>query len=251
MHSLLPPTHGLLATSHTGHSTRLPPPPRPTELLGLLEAKIELVSALRASLDAWHSEVGPGQVGSSSSRPKTLRPRPRLALMSHSVGGWLSMETMKRVNTPSAPSTVHAAYMICPTVGWIASTWNGWRLWPMFHRPVLPLLPHLARVLPPVLPWLAFPPTTQELLRSHALIEAALRLGRSEMLAIKEPDVRWFESQRDEDGSRGVFGCWARGRGDGWVGSEGPQCQEALGGESGGRVVLMDGVPHAFCLSEW
>ena len=36
---------------------------------------------------------------------------------------------------------------------------------------------------------------------------------------------------------------------DGWVGEDGPLVQSCLGGEEGGRVRVVDGVPHAFCLS--
>lgn len=36
---------------------------------------------------------------------------------------------------------------------------------------------------------------------------------------------------------------------DGWVGEDGPLVQSCLGGVEGGRVKVVDGVPHAFCLS--
>jgi hypothetical protein len=67
---------------------------------------------------------------------------------------------------------------------------------------------------------------------------------------IKEPDVGWFEAQAFEDKARGVFGVWSGGKLDGWVGREGPMVQDALGGEDGGRVRVLEDVPHAFCLSK-
>ena len=71
------------------------------------------------------------------------------------------------------------------------------------------------------------------------------------MNTITEPDMEWFSSQTHVETSRGLFGVWAGGNLDGWVGREGPMIQETLGGETGSRVAVLDGVPHAFCLREF
>ena len=85
------------------------------------------------------------------------------------------------------------------------------------------------------------------------------------METIRDPDLDWFSHQADpiatpesgaEDGSgaesaaKGVHGIWSGGTLDGWVGREGGMVRDALGGENNGRVKVLDGVPHAFCLSE-
>ena len=69
------------------------------------------------------------------------------------------------------------------------------------------------------------------------------------MAHIKEPDLKWIRSQRLEDPVRGLFALYADGNLDGWVGKEGVMTRECLGREEGGRVRLLHGVPHAFCLS--
>ena len=108
LHSLLPPDHAILSTSHIGHAPDLPIPVEPLDLLAHLAAKLELVKALRVSLDAWGNE-----------------PRAKLALMGHSVGSWLLCEVMKR----EEEGAIEAGYMLFPTIGWIADTRNGRTLW--------------------------------------------------------------------------------------------------------------------------
>jgi hypothetical protein len=138
LHGLLPPTHAILSTSHIGHSPSLPAPPAPLDLPQQLEAKVELVSALRSTLDAWHvqaildsrSEAGNGRsaedsAGSEGSGP----PPPRLDLMGHSVGAWILCEVMKRL-----PGDVGRGFMLFPTVGWISESWNGRTLWVSLAR---------------------------------------------------------------------------------------------------------------------
>lgn len=110
------------------------------------------------------------------------------------------------------------------------------------------LLPTLSYLLRPVLP-LAFPATTQSLLRSPATIAQCLATAQSEFEHIREPDFEWFRSQNTADRSSGLFGVWSAGNLDGWVGREGPMIRDCLGGEEGGRVKVVPGVPHAFCLS--
>ena len=104
----------------------------------------------------------------------------------------------------------------------------------------------------PILPMTTFPPTTLSLLRSSHTIQHCLALGASEMEHIREPDLEWFTSRAGpvRDAGAGLFGIWADGQTDGWVGREGPMIQACLGGERGGRVKAIKGVPHAFCLCE-
>lgn len=116
LHSLLPTSHGIVCTSHIGHEPHLPAPSRPVELETLLETKIELVTALRSSLDAW-SDGGDSQ-----------RSRPKLVLMGHSLGGWLVCEVMKRLNKED-PGTIHAGHLLFPSLGWMAESWNGRTMW--------------------------------------------------------------------------------------------------------------------------
>jgi len=103
-------------------------------------------------------------------------------------------------------------------------------------------------LLRPVLPFTTFPATTLSLLRSPETISHALGLMSSELEVMREPDFEWFESQKSEDPTRGLFGVWAGGNLDGWVGKEGPMVQDLLGGVDGKRVTVLEGVPHAFCL---
>ncbi|WWD17391.1 hypothetical protein CI109_101832 [Kwoniella shandongensis] len=236
LHSLLPPTHALLATSHIGQSTTVASPKEPLDLPAHLESKVELVTYLRRYLDAWAQESG-------------QQNRPKLAMMGHSVGSWLSCEVMKRLNTDKE-DVVDVLYMLFPTLGWIANSWNGWKLWPVFHHPFKPLLPVLAPLLRPILHLTSLPTTSVSLVSTPSIIRHVLHLAASEMKLIQEPDLNWFRAQRVDDTKKGLYGVWASGNTDGWVGKDGPLVQECLGGEDGGRVKLLDGVPHAYCLTQ-
>ena len=66
---------------------------------------------------------------------------------------------------------------------------------------------------------------------------------------IKEPDLEWLRSQRPDERSRGLFALYAEVNLDGWVCREGVMTRECFGGEEGGRVRTLHGVPYAFCLS--
>ncbi len=68
------------------------------------------------------------------------------------------------------------------------------------------------------------------------------------MKIIRDPDVGWIRSQCVDDPTRGLFGVWSGGKLDGWSGKDGPLVRECLGGEAGGRIKVLEGVPHAFCL---
>ncbi|KAK1924160.1 hypothetical protein DB88DRAFT_489275 [Papiliotrema laurentii] len=232
LHALLPPSHAILSTSHIGHTPGLSAPSEPLSLSHQLEAKLELVQSLRDSLDTWSAEAQQGE-------------RPRLSLMGHSVGSWFVCELFKHFK-----QDIHAGYMLFPTVGWIADSWNGRMLWPIFRRPVRSLLSSISPLLCPILPYTSFPPTTLSLLRSPATISHALGLARSELDLIKDPDLGWFRSQADLGPTEGLFGVWSAGNMDGWVGREGPIVQDCLGGESSERVEILEGIPHAFCLSQ-
>ena len=111
LYSLLPSTHAILCTSHIGHEGHLPAPAYPAELDTLLETKIELVTALRSSLDAW-----------STTQEKT-----KLVLIGHSLGGWLACEIMKRLNREG--EVVFAGHLLFPSLGWMAKSWNGRVMW--------------------------------------------------------------------------------------------------------------------------
>ncbi|WVW83806.1 hypothetical protein I302_105827 [Kwoniella bestiolae CBS 10118] len=243
LQSLLPPSYAILATSHIGHSTTIPSPKDPLDLPQQLESKIELVQSLRTYLDGWSTEDG-----------NTSSDKPKLSLMGHSVGAWLTCEVMKQVNTSPNEQEwpVESGLLLFPTLGWISNTWNGWTLWPIFHRPFKPLLPLLSPLIRPLLPYTSLPPTSVSLVNSSEVIKHVLHLSRSEMDLIRDPDLEWFKLQntREHGGGKGLYGVWAKGNLDGWVGRDGPLVQDALGGEEGGRVKVLDGVPHAFCLTQ-
>lgn len=252
LHSLLPDTHAIISTSHIGHSTDLPHPSRALDLPAQLEAKVELVRALRADIDAWSQRDG-------------VHERPTLALMGHSVGSWFLTEVKKRL-----ASEVDVGYMLFPTVGWIKDSWNGRTLWvsgrsqgswtlhpvntdgvqPIFRWPIRSLLPTISPLLRPILPVTTFPPTTLSLLRSSPTIHHCLELSKSEMDVIRDPDLDWFTAEGKLGRGKGLYGIWSAGNLDGWVGREGPLVRDCLGGEEGSRVKVLEGVPHAFCLSK-
>ncbi|ORX36727.1 hypothetical protein BD324DRAFT_651211 [Kockovaella imperatae] len=239
LHSILPPTHAILSTSNIGHSPYLKAPDIPLDLDGQLASKVELVQSLSAHLSAWALKEGVE--------------KPRLSLIGHSVGAWLSCQVKKRL-----PELLDAVFLLFPTVGWISETWNGRTLWPIFRWPTRQLLPTLAPLLGPILPLTTFPPTTLTLLRSPITIRHCLDLSVSEMEVIRDPDLGWFSEQAMYESAdstetsqavRGVYGIWSAGSLDGSVGREGRMVQDALGGPHGGRVKVLHKVPHAFCLT--
>lgn len=156
LHGLLPPTHAILSTSHIGHSPSLPAPPTPLDLPQQLEAKVELVSALRSTLDAWHVQTILDSRSEASDSPGPSPSRaadigagpspPRLDLMGHSVGAWMLCEVMKRL-----PKDVGRGFMLFPTVGWISESWNGRTLWVSWHGNVANVVLNIPAPLLPVL----------------------------------------------------------------------------------------------------
>jgi hypothetical protein len=140
---------------------------------------------------------------------------------------------------------IPTSYLLFPTLGWIANTYHGWTMWPLFHRPLRPLLPWISYLTRPLLPFVTLPAASYDLLRSPATIKNALHLAHSEMAIIREPDEKWFRAQSKLPAGKGVHSIWSAGNIDGWVGSEGPMIQGWLGED---RVVELEGVRHAFCL---
>lgn len=82
-------------------------------------------------------------------------------------------------------------------------------------------------------------------MRSPTSIYHVLQLARSELRGILAPDLDWLESQTSGPETTGLYGVWAEGKLDGWVGRDGPLVQERLGLR---RVKILETVPHAFCL---
>jgi hypothetical protein len=115
---------------------------------------------------------------------------------------------------------------------------------------VIKTLPTISYLLRPILPFTRFPSTTLQLLRSPPTIQACLQLARSELQGIQAPDFEWISNQVSTEKTKGLFGVWSAGNLDGWVGEDGPLVQHSLGGTEGGRVRVVDKVPHAFCLCE-
>lgn len=92
----------------------VPGPTVPLSLSQQVASKVELVEAIRGYLDDWALQEGQN--------------KPKLDLMGHSVGAYMACEVMKQLNTEKS-RPVCAAYLLFPTLGWIANTWNGWTLW--------------------------------------------------------------------------------------------------------------------------
>lgn len=223
LHSILPEGHAVMAASHVGGDPAMPHPTKPFDLPDQVASKVEMVTALQSSLDAWAS-------GSS---------KPRVALAGHSAGTWVICQIMRKIK-------IHAAYLTFPTLGWIAWSYNGWTMWPMFHFPVLQLLPYTSYLARRLLPYYRLPKPSQALVSSPETLRDVLAMAVSEMRLIREPDYEWFLKQRELPLGEGVHGVWAEGNLDGWVGKEAPQIRACLGED---RAVTVD-IQHAFCLSE-
>jgi dienelactone hydrolase len=134
----LPDSHALLALSHVGADPRLPPPEDgPLDLPQHLATKVDFIQSLKQSLGEWARETD------------NNAPQPKVALVGHSVGAWLTVEIMKRVD-------IEAGYLMFPTLGWIADTHNGWKLWASswkaIPQPLLTLAAHFPRAAVPVPP---------------------------------------------------------------------------------------------------
>lgn len=285
LQSLIPQSYGLLSLGHVGHSLTLSYQTQALTLAEQIAVKVEFVQKLGRELDAWATEEGGG---------KTL-----VGLMGHSVGAEMVVQTIRGVEQPTStnkmddtnetdgetttlvntpPTHIDAAFLLFPTLAHIARTPNALRLRPLFHSPLMELAPVLLMLLKPVflllhLVWYLFPstrnaqsssiyspnPITVTMLETPIIVSHVLRLARSEMETILEPDLDWY-GRNGQAGNGRVFSYW--GANDEWVGKEGDAVKLALKGEQedsekeeGQDVVsrlieCKDNIPHAFCLGK-
>lgn len=282
LQSLIPQSYGLLSLGHVGHSLTLSYQTQALTLAEQVAVKVEFVQKLASELDAWAAEEAGG---------KTL-----LGLMGHSVGAEMVVQTIRGVEESTVPNSMNdaeqadddattlintpqphidAAFLLFPTLAHIARTPNALLLRPLFHSPLMELAPILLMVLKPVflllhLVWYLFPstrdtqsssiyspnPITVTMLETPIIVSHVLRLARSEMETILEPDLEWYK-RNGQAGAGRVFSYW--GANDGWVGKEGDEVKRALQGEqeSDGEkdtverlIECKDNIPHAFCLGK-
>ncbi|KAJ9095338.1 hypothetical protein QFC21_005704 [Naganishia friedmannii] len=289
LQSLIPASYGLISLGHVGHSLSLSFQTQHLTLTEQIQVKIEFVQKLRKELDAWREEEG--QVKGDAG--KTM-----IGLMGHSVGAEIAVQTIRGLEEPErAVSTsqqskdatqpkqrITAAFLLFPTLANIAQTPNARRLRPLFHSPLLELAPVLVLLLKPIFlvihlaHWL-FPSlrqpatssssiyapnaTTITMLETPIVVSHVLRLARSEMETILDPDLEWY-NRNGQAGNGRVYSYW--GANDGWVGKQGDAVKRALRGEDDRaestrgeeeeygmveRVIdCQDNIPHAFCLGE-
>lgn len=227
LHSLIPETSAIASISHVGHCPQRSARGEPLTLDEQISVKSEFVQCL-------FDEI-----------PESTR----VSLMGHSVGAEMCVQVMKR--NPA----VHAAYLLFPTLAHIARTPNGRRLQPIFHAPLLQLLPLFAYLLRPIVALLQLwsprtsssiydpHPVTLSLLASPPVISHVLHLARSEMKTITSPDLHWYATNRDR-----IWSYW--GADDGWVSNQGDDIKAILQGDHERLVDCADNIPHAFCLGE-
>ncbi|KAJ9107127.1 hypothetical protein QFC19_002787 [Naganishia cerealis] len=292
LQSLIPASYGLISIGHVGHSLSLSFQTQNLTLAEQIQVKVEFVQKLRKELDLWRKE-DQGRAGGRGDGGQTM-----IGLMGHSVGAEIAVQTIRGVEHPEKPLAVTsddakqqqqpaeqpafritAAFLLFPTLAHIARTPNAQRLRPLFHSPLLELAPILVLLFKPVflmihLVYWLFPstrnaqtssiyapnPTTITMLETPIVLSHVLRLARSEMETICEPDLEWY-TRNGQSGSGRVFSYW--GANDGWVGKEGDAVKRALKGvessdsnmenedsEMVERVIdCSDNVPHAFCLA--
>lgn len=263
LRSLIPPSYGLISMGHVGHSLSLSFQTQALTLDEQVHVKVDFIQKLRQELDAWAREMGhegaPTQIG----------------LMGHSVGAQMAVQTMRGVESDASKNQITAAFLLFPTLAHIARTPNALRLAPLFRSPLLELAPVLLMLLKPVfllinLIYYLFPstrdaqhssiyapnPTTITMLETPIIVSHVLRLARSEMETIRDPDLEWYKAN-GQGGNGRVFSYW--GAHDGWVGREGDAVKGALRGEQEqvseddeiARLIdCKDNIPHAFCLGE-
>ncbi|GHJ89399.1 hypothetical protein NliqN6_5801 [Naganishia liquefaciens] len=262
LQSLIPRSYGVLSMGHVGHSLSLSFQTQALTLNEQVLVKVDLVTKLRQEVDAWAQESGyegaPIQIG----------------VMGHSVGAEIAVQTMRAVESESPSSAITASFLLFPTLAHIARTPNALRLAPLFRSPLLELVPVLLMLFKPIfllinLVYYLFPstrnaqsssiyapnPITVTMLETPIVVSHVLRLARSEMQTIRDPDLDWYR-KNGQDGNGRVFSYW--GANDGWVGREGDAVKVALRGEqeqaSAGEEVTRlieckDNIPHAFCLA--
>ncbi|KAJ9111273.1 hypothetical protein QFC22_006573 [Naganishia vaughanmartiniae] len=286
LQSLIPASYGLISLGHVGHSLSLSFQTQHLTLTEQIQVKVEFVEKLREELDAWRKEEqARGDAGETM-----------IGLMGHSVGAEIAVQTTRDLEEPermvstSEPtkdvvtrpaSRITAAFLLFPTLAHIAKTPNARRLRPLFYSPLIELAPILVLLLKPlffvihlanwIFPSLRQPATSSSsiyapnittitMLETPIVVSHVLRLARSEMDTILEPDLEWY-TRNGQAGNGRVFSYW--GANDGWVGKEGNAVKRALRGndadstdvddkDSGTveRVIdCQDNIPHAFCLA--
>lgn len=275
LQTLIPKTYGIIAISHIGHAPDLSPsmayPGRALSLTEQVEAKVEFIKVLQNELASLELEQG---VETDRGENPV-----KIALIGHSVGAEMCVQVMKRLDTVNAtaivpatadkdpdsfvPAPIEAAFLLFPTLANIAMTPNGRRLRPIFHFPLIQILPLFAYLLQPLIWTLRLfttssvltscssanehtplassttskattssiftpHPVTLSLLSSPRTIHHVLNLARSEMTTIKEPDLGWY-SQNDV--KRRIWSYW--GKSDGWVAEQGDEIKTILACEPG------------------
>lgn len=251
---------------HVGHSLSLSFQTQALTLNEQIQVKVEFISKLRQELDAWAKET----------REEGATPT-MIGLMGHSVGAEMAVQTLRGLEeSQSATQKITAAFLLFPTLAHIARTPNARRLAPLFRSPLLELAPVLLMLFKPIfllinLVYYLIPstrnaqsssiyapnPITVTMLETPIVVSHVLRLARSEMETIREPDLEWYR-KNGQDGNGRVFSYW--GANDGWVGTEGDAVKVALKGEQEeesldanavARLIdCKDNIPHAFCLGE-
>ncbi|KAL1408983.1 hypothetical protein Q8F55_005802 [Vanrija albida] len=225
LYDQLPDSYAILTASHVGGDPSVKAPEEPLNIYQMTTTKVEFVEALQTSLAHWSKEHGAD--------------KPKVSISAHSMGTWMTVELLKRLRG------IHAAYLLFPTLGWISNSHNGWKLWPIFHRPIRSAIPYLSHIAPYLPAYKRLPSPTQKLVSSFETIKHVLHLGHSEMEIIRTPDQAFYLEQRNQPEGRGVYGLWSAGSLDGWVGSDGPLIQSWLGEKRAQTIQA----PHAFCIS--
>lgn len=301
LRSLIPPSYGLISLGHIGHSLTLSFQTQHLTLREQIQVKVEFVEKLRKELDAWREEEqaeggGGGKGDSGQTMIGLMGHSVGAEIAVQTIRGLEEPErAISTITTdPSNGNArlekqpqqrITAAFLLFPTLAHIAKTPNALRLRPLFHSPLLELAPLLVVLLKPIfliihLAYWLFPslrqpatssssiyapnPTTITMLETPIVVSHVLRLARSEMETILEPDLAWY-ARNGQAGNGRVFSYW--GAHDGWVGKEGDAVKRVLRGEKESaeseevhgddegtveRVIdCQDNIPHAFCLGEY
>ncbi|BGP54881.1 hypothetical protein JCM8202v2_002468 [Rhodotorula sphaerocarpa] len=170
---------------------------------------------------------------------------PKLVLLGHSIGAWISMQVMKE--RPSLVSSVHALF---PTISHMAKTKNGL----FYSTSFLSYLPTglTSRIVSLLTGQSgAGAQTTTELVSSPESVLAALVMARHELGTVTDLDTEVLEQYGDR-----LWFYWAAEGNDGWVTEEAVEeieaCLESRWGEDGRkrRARCQEEIPHAFVLND-
>lgn len=205
---------------------------------------------------------------------------PKLVLLGHSIGAWISMQVRRDSASPSShiltyhppraqvmkerPSLVSSVHALFPTISHMAKTKNGRSLSPLFSswslRPVFystSFLSYLPTGLTSRIVSLltgqsgAGAQTTTELVSSPESVLAALVMARHELGTVTDLDTEVLEQYGDR-----LWFYWAAEGNDGWVTEEAVEeieaCLESRWGEDGRkrRARCQEEIPHAFVLND-